>query len=80
VSNASASTDKSCAKGPDDHATALVKLRELSRIQDARTQDEEKRATDDIEMDANFCWHSGVRFGSSADDPSMSAARQLHIT
>jgi hypothetical protein len=71
VSNASASIDKSCAKGPDDHTTALIKLRDLSR--NARTQDEEKRATEDIEMDANFSWHH-------PQTAAAKAARPLHAS
>jgi hypothetical protein len=35
-----------------DHTKA--ELRELSQVQDARTEDEEKRATYDIKMDAEF--------------------------
>jgi acid phosphatase (class A) len=74
--------DKSCARGPDDHATALIKLlspppcddceetkaevKELSQIQGARTQDDEKHAKDDIEITVNrFLDGAGIKFDAA---------------
>ncbi len=68
--------DKSCTRGPEDHATAFIKLlssppcdeceetkaelKELSQIQDARTSAEEEHAKADIEI-------SLARFLAGAD-------------